>query len=104
MFMFVGKQKFVLSIFMNAWRIYCFLCPKIDKKLKAFFPDKENDSDSSNKDTFETLQIRKSKWTPPEGKFVFRFFSLKKCPQDIYKLKFNRNTKFSTFLRKSGRH
>ena len=58
MFMFVGKQKFVLSIFMNAWRIYCFLCPKIDKKLKAFFHDKENDSDSSNKDTFETLQIK----------------------------------------------
>ena len=40
MFMFVGKQKFVLSIFMNAWRIYCFLCPKIDKKLKAFFTTK----------------------------------------------------------------
>ena len=104
MFMFVGKQKFVLSIFMNAWRIYCFLCPKIDKKLKAFFHDKEDDSDSSNKDTFETLQIRKSKWTPPEDKFASLDFFIKKCPHDIYKLKFNRNTKFSTFLRKSGRH
>ena len=78
MFMFVGKQKFVLSIFMNAWRIYCFLCPKIDKKLKAFFHDKEDDSDSSNKDTFETLQIRKSKWTPPEDKFASLDFFHKK--------------------------
>ena len=39
-------------------------------ELKAFFHDKENDSNTSNTsplDTFETLQIRKSKWTPPEG-------------------------------------
>ena len=38
-------------------------------QLKAFFHDKEDDSNTSNKDTFETLQIRKSKWTPPEGQF-----------------------------------
>ena len=64
---------------MKAWRIYCFLCPKIDKKLKAFFHDKENDSDSSNKDTFETLQIRKSKWTHGlEGKFASLDFFHKK--------------------------
>ena len=29
-------------------------------QLKAFFHDKEDDSNTSNKDTFETLQIRKS--------------------------------------------
>ena len=32
-------------------------------QLKAFFHDKEDDSDTSNKDIFETLQVRKSKWT-----------------------------------------
>ena len=30
-------------------------------QLKAFFHDKEDDSDTSNKDVFETLQVRKSK-------------------------------------------
>ena len=33
-------------------------------QLKAFFHDKEDDSDTSNKDIFKTLQVRKSKWTP----------------------------------------
>ena len=42
-------------------------------QLKAFFHNKEDDSDTSNKDIFETLLVRKSKWI----------------------LKFNRNTKFS---------
>ena len=45
---------------------------------KLFFHDKEDDSNTSNKDTFETLQIPKSKWTPPEGQFasldLSRFF------------------------------
>ena len=36
-------------------------------QLKAFFHDKEDDSNTSDKDIFETLQTRKSKWTPPEG-------------------------------------
>ena len=39
-------------------------------QLKAFFHEKEDDSDTSNKDIFETLQVRKSKWTPPEGQFA----------------------------------
>ena len=39
-------------------------------QLKAFFHDKEDDSDTSNKDIFETLLVRKSKWTPPEGQFA----------------------------------
>ena len=64
-------------------------------QLKAFFHDKEDDSNTSNKDTFETLQIRKSKWTPPEGQFSSLDFFLKKCRHDINKLKFNRYTKFS---------
>ena len=64
-------------------------------QLKAFFHDKEDDSNTSNKDTFETLQIRKSKWTPPEGQFSSLDFFHKKCRHDINKLKFNGYTKFS---------
>ena len=37
---------------------------KTNRKLKAFFHEKEDDSNTFNTDTFETLQIRKSKWTP----------------------------------------
>ena len=39
-------------------------------QLKAFLHDKEDDSNTSDKDIFETLQTRKSKWTPPEGQFA----------------------------------
>ena len=39
-------------------------------QLKAICHDKEDDSNTSDKDTFETLQVRKSKWTPPEGQFA----------------------------------
>ena len=45
-------------------------------QLKAFFHDKEDDSNFSKKHTFVALQIPK-------------------CRHDINKLKFNRNTKFS---------
>ena len=61
-------------------------------QLKAFFHDKEDDSNTSDKDTFETLQTRKSKWTP---QFASLDFFINKCRQDINKLNFNRNTKFS---------
>ena len=44
---------------------------------------------------FRTLQIRKSKWTPPKGQFASLDFFIKKCRYAINKLKFNRNTKFS---------
>ena len=64
-------------------------------QLKAFFHDKEDDSNTSDKDIFETLQTRKSKWTPPEGQFASLDFFVKKCRHDINKLNFNRNTKFS---------
>ena len=64
-------------------------------QLKAFFHDKEDDSNTSDKDTFETLQTRKSKWTPPEGQFASLDFFINKCRHDINKLNFNRNTKFS---------
>ena len=64
-------------------------------QLKAFFHDKEDDSNISNEDIFETLQVRKSKWTPPEGQFASLDFFIKKSRHDINKLKFNRNTKFS---------
>ena len=62
-----------------------------------------SDSNISNKDTFGTLQIRKSKWTLPEGQFASLDFLIKKCRHDINKLKFNSNTK-AIFLRKSVRH
>ena len=59
-------------------------------QLKAFFHDKEDDSNISNEDTFETLQVREFKWTPLEGQFA------------------NLNSivipNFPIFLRKSGRH
>ena len=64
-------------------------------QLKAFFHDKEDDSNTSDKDIFETLQTRKSKWTPPEGQFASLDFFVNKCRHDINKLNFNRNTKFS---------
>ena len=38
-----------------------FLCRV---QLKAFFPDKEDQSDTTEKDAVETLTARKSKWTP----------------------------------------
>ena len=56
--------------------------------MKASFHDKEDDSNTLNKDTFETFQIRKSKWTPPEGQFASLDFSIKKCRHSINKLKF----------------
>ena len=65
-------------------------------QLKAFFHDKEDDSNTSDdKDTFETLQVRKSKWTPPEGQYASLDYFINKCRHDINKLNFNRNTKFS---------
>ena len=64
-------------------------------QLKAFFHDIEDDSNISNRDTFETVQIRKSKWTPLGDQFASLDFFIKKCHHDINKLKFNRNTKFS---------
>ena len=36
-------------------------------QLKAFFHDKKDDSNISNEDTFETLQVRKSKCIPQKG-------------------------------------
>ena len=54
-------------------------------QLKAFFHDKEDDSNISNNDTFETLQIRKSKWIPPKGQFGF-FHSVKSIILKNFKL------------------
>ena len=61
-------------------------------EMKAFFHDKKDDSNTSNTtplDTFETLQIRKSKWTPLEGQFASLDFSIKKCRHSINKRKFS---------------
>ena len=59
-------------------------------QLKAFFHNKEDKSENTEKDTFETLTAKKSKWTPPEGQFA----SIE-CRHDVHKLKSNWNTKLS---------
>ena len=41
------------------------------------------------------INVRKSKWTPPEGQFASVDFFVQKCRYDIQKLKFNRFTKCS---------
>ena len=64
-------------------------------QLKAFFHDKQDNSNASDKDMFEKLHVRKSKWTLPEGQFASLDFFNKKCRHDIQKLKFNCHTKFS---------
>jgi len=55
-------------------------------QLKAYFHDKEDDSNTSNNNTFKTLLIRN---------FASLDVFIKKCRQDINKLNFNRSTKFS---------
>ena len=39
-------------------------------QLKAFFHNKEDISRTSEKNIFETINVRKSKWTPPKGQFT----------------------------------
>ena len=71
-------------------------------QLKAFFHDKEDNSNASDKDIFETLHVRKSRWTPPEGQFASLDFFIKKCRHDIQKLNSIATLNFPTFLPKSG--
>ena len=64
-------------------------------QLKAFFHNKEDKSDNTEKDAFETLTAKKSRWTPPEGQFTSIDYFIKKCRHDVHKLKSNCNTKLS---------
>ena len=64
-------------------------------QLKAFFHSKEDKSDNTEKDAFETLTAKKSKWTPPGGQFASIDYFIKKCRHDVHKLKSNCNTKLS---------
>ena len=64
-------------------------------QLKAFFQNKEDKSDNTEKDAFQTLTAKKSKWTPPEGQFASIDYFIKKCRHDVHKLKSNCNTKLS---------
>ena len=64
-------------------------------QLKAFFHNKEDKSDNTEKDAFQTLTAKKSKWTPPEGQFASIDYFIKKCRHDVHKLKSNCNTKLS---------
>ena len=69
-----------------------FLCRV---QLKAFFHDKEDQSDITEKDAVETPTARKSKWTPWEHQFTSVDLFPKKCRHDVHKLHFNCNTKLS---------
>jgi len=74
-------------------------------QLKAFFHDKQDDSNTSDKNTFESLQIRKSKWTLPEGQFAsLDFFLLINAVTVSINLISIVTPNFATFLRKRGRH
>ena len=64
-------------------------------QLKAFFHNKEDKSDNTAKDAFETLTAKKPKWTPPEGQIAFIDYFIKKCRHDVHKLKSNCNTRLS---------
>ena len=64
-------------------------------QLKAFFHNKEDKSDNTEKDAFETLTTKKSKWTLPEGQFASIDYFIKKCRHDVHKLKSNCNIKLS---------
>ena len=56
-------------------------------QLKAFFHDKEDDSNISNEDTFETLQVREFKWTPLGGQFANLNSIVKKVKKNVLWLK-----------------
>ena len=64
-------------------------------QLKAFFQNKEDTSRTSEKDIFDTINVWKSNWTPPEGQFTSVDFFVQKSRYDIQKLKFNHFTKCS---------
>ena len=69
-------------------------------QLKAFFHDKEDQSDTTEKDAFEALTTRKSKWTPPEGQFASIDFFIQKCGHDVHKPNFKCNTKLSNLSKR----
>ena len=84
------KQRIVSEL------LYCFChyfpLTMTCMQVKAFYHDK---SGCSDKDVFQKLNDRKSKWTPPDGQFATVDFFLQKCRHDVSKLKFNRNSRSS---------
>ena len=54
-------------------------------QLKAFFHIKEDKSDNTAKDAFETLTAIKSKWTPPEGQFASIDYFIKNAAMMLIK-------------------
>ena len=71
-------------------------------QLKAFFHDKEDNSNASDKDIFETLHVRKSKWPPPEGQFASLVFSIKNAVMTFRSSNSIVTLNFPTFLPKRG--
>ena len=70
-------------------------------QVKAFFHDEQNTSGQPDKDEFESLNPRKSNWTP-EDQFASVDLFVKKCRQDIRKLNFNQNIKCSNLTGEEG--
>ena len=71
-------------------------------QLKAFFYDKEDDSNTSEKDIFQIFQTRKS-WTPPVSRWrLFRFII--NVVMTSVNLISTVTPNFPTFRRKRGRH
>ena len=55
-----------------------------------------------DKDEFESFNPRKSNWTPSEDQFASVDLFVKKCRQDIRKLNFNQNIKYSNLTGEEG--
>jgi len=91
-------QKYGAMLLVGAW--YHENCVQ----LKAFFHDKENDFNTLDKDTFQTLEIQESKWTPPEGQFASLDFLLINAAMTSINLISIVTPNFPTFPRKKGRH
>ena len=64
-------------------------------QLKAFFHDKEDDSNTSGQRYFRDASDSKIEVDSPRGPVCLFGFFVNKCRHDINKLNFNRNTKFS---------
>ena len=77
-----------------------FLVKQDVEKFLRRVHDKEDDSNTADKDIFESLQTRKSKRTPPEGQFASLDFSLINAITTSINLISVVKPNFPTFLRK----
>ena len=71
-------------------------------QLKASFHNKDDKYDHTEKEAFETLTAKKSRWTPPEGQFASKDHFIKKCRHDVHKLKSYCITKLSNLSKEES--